>query len=95
MFPCSHENISFLQNGKEARKESCLHKWRLQYSCILLMLGNTLGWCFSLRRMNFNRNLPYNIAAQTMENTPMLMGISSHLQKCIKKTFFFLSFTST
>jgi len=45
MFPCSHGNISFLQNEKEARKlkESCFCKGRFQYLCILLRFGNTLG----------------------------------------------------
>jgi len=45
MFPCSHGNISFLRNQKEARKlkESCSHKGRFQYLCIHLRFGNTLG----------------------------------------------------
>jgi hypothetical protein len=44
MFPCSHGNISFLQNGKEVRKlkESCLHTGRFPYLCVLLRFGNTL-----------------------------------------------------
>ncbi len=46
LFPRSHGSISFLQNGKEARKfflKSCLHKRRFQYSSILLRFGNALG----------------------------------------------------
>jgi len=45
MFPCSHGNISFPQNGKEVRKskESCLLKARFLYLCILLRFGNTLA----------------------------------------------------
>jgi hypothetical protein len=45
MFPCSHWNISFPQNWKEVRKskESCLHKGRFLYLCIILRFGNTLA----------------------------------------------------
>jgi hypothetical protein len=44
MFPCSHGNISFLQNEKELRKskDSYLHKGRFLYSYILLRFRNTL-----------------------------------------------------
>ncbi len=45
MFPCSHGNISFPQNGKEVMKlkKSCLLKGRFLYLCILLRFGNTLA----------------------------------------------------
>ncbi len=44
MFPSSHRNISFLQNGKEARqsRESCLQKGKFPYLCVLLRFENTL-----------------------------------------------------
>jgi hypothetical protein len=44
MFPPSNGNISFVWNGKEARKykASSLLKGRFLYLCILLRFGNTL-----------------------------------------------------
>ncbi len=44
LFPRSHRNIYFLQNGKEVRKskESCLQKGRFPYLCVLLRFENTL-----------------------------------------------------
>ncbi len=49
MFPHSHGNISFLRNGKEARKskESPLCKGMFSNSCVLLRFGNTLGLMLS------------------------------------------------
>ncbi len=46
MFPRSHRNIYFPQNGKEARKpkEICLQKGRFPYLCVLLRFENTLGF---------------------------------------------------
>jgi hypothetical protein len=43
MFPCSHGNISFLGNEKEAgkSKQSCLHKGRFLYLCVPLSFPNS------------------------------------------------------
>jgi len=50
IFSHTHGNISFLQNGKEARKykESCLNKGRFLYKCVLLRFRNTLSRLMAL-----------------------------------------------
>jgi hypothetical protein len=80
MFPCSHGNISFLGNEKEAgkSKESCLHKGRFLYLCVPLRFpkqpqAHALE-CPSLRRTHLYGNLPYNIIFALDTWRPCLHG---------------------
>jgi hypothetical protein len=57
MFPWKY--FFSMKQERSRKKESCLHKGRFPYMCILLRFGNTLG-CPSNKRMHSYGNLPYN-----------------------------------
>ncbi len=68
MFPWGKKKITKWERSKAITKEwkeSCLHKWRFLYSCVLVRFGNTLGLMPSsslpLGERHSNRNLRYYI----------------------------------